>query len=790
MARDLQQFVLYGELAWRQQVAVGMTGGGLEKHLVRIGIGIALVAVFLLHAVKGIGNWDFQIPLVNRLEAIVYDTRLALTMPRTLDPRIVIVDIDEKSLAEKEKGGEGHWPWPRDRMGVLLDKLFDKYGIAVLGFDIVFAERDESSGLKVLQQLAQKELRDVPGFQATLQRIQPQLDYDEIFAGKMRNRPVVLGYTFNSDKSTADASGTSTSKGELPPPAMPAGTFAGKNIDFYKITAHTGNLEVLQKAAAGAGHFNIEPDADGILRRVPMLIESTGGYYEAMSLAIVRMLLGSPNLAPGYPSDKPLIASKKYSGLEWLEAGKIRVPVDEQVTALIPYRGRGNREGRSFNYVSAVDVLNETADVAELNGKIVLVGTTAPGLLDLRATPVQSVYPGVEVHANMIAGMLDHNIKEKPAYVLGAEFIQLLLIGLSLAFFLPLLNPLKSLLVTLAVLIGVLTLNVIVFHFGNLVLPLASALLLTTLLFALNMSYGYFVEARGKRQITGLFGQYVPPELVDEMSKNPESFSMEGESREMTVLFTDVRGFTTISEGLDPKQLSQLMNAFLTPLTEVIYKHRGTVDKFMGDCIMAFWGAPLPDANHARNGILAGLEMHEILHQLQAEFKARGWPEIRIGVGLNTGRMSVGNMGSRLRTAYTVMGDAVNLASRLEGITKEYGADIIVGQGTRDAVPDVVFRELDKVRVKGKDEAVAIYEPLGLQGKVAKAKLEEVKLYGQFLRLYRAQDWDQAELQLFNLQKQVPTNKLYSDTFVERISFLRANPPGKGWDGAFTFTTK
>ena len=284
--------------------------------------------------------------------------------------------------------------------------------------------------------------------------------------------------------------------------------------------------------------------------------------------------------------------------------------------------------------------------------------------------------------------------------------------------------------------------------------------------------------------------RYVPPELVDEMARNPESFSMEGESREMTVLFTDVRGFTTISEGLDPKQLSQLMNEFLTPLTEVIYKHRGTVDKFMGDCIMAFWGAPLADPAHARNGILAGLEMHEVLKKLKPEFQARGWPEIRIGVGLNTGRMSVGNMGSKLRTAYTVMGDAVNLASRLEGITKEYGADIIVGEGTKDAVPDVVFRELDRVRVKGKDEAVAIFEPFGMQGKVDKARLEEIKLYTQFLRLYRAQDWDQAELQLFNLQKQVPGNSLYSHTFVERISYLRANPPGQGWDGAFTFKTK
>ena len=743
----------------------------MKKNVVRIGLGVLLLLVFLGHAAK-----YYKLPLVERLEAIVYDTRLVLTMPRTIDPRIVILDIDEKSLVEKEKGGEGRWPWPRDRLALLLDKLFDHYKIAIVGFDVVFAERDDSSGLRVLQQLAQKELKEIPGFQATLKQLQPELEYDELFAGRMRDRAVVLGYTFNFDKETI--------KGELPAPVLPAGTFGAKNIDFHSYGGHTANLAVLQKAAATAGHFSIEPDVDGILRRVPMLAESGGAYYEPLSLAMVRLIIGSPKITPGYPSDK--IWSRNYSGLEWLEVGPLKIPVDERVTALIPYRGGQ----RSFSYISAVDVMSERTDLAQLQGKIVLVGTTAPGLLDLRATPVDNVYPGVEIHANMISGMLDRNIKQKPPYVIGAEFLSLLIAGLTMALLLPLLNPMKSLLVTVAVLVMVLFFNLLVFHVGNLVLPLASGLLLISLLFALNMTYGYFVETRGKRQIVGLFGQYVPPELVDEMALNPESFSMEGASREMTVLFTDVRGFTTISEGLDPKQLSQLMNEFLTPLTEVIYKHRGTVDKFMGDCIMAFWGAPLADPAHARNGVLAGMEMHEALQKLKPEFLARGWPEIRIGVGLNTGRMSVGNMGSKLRTAYTVMGDAVNLASRLESITKEYGADIIVGEGTKDAVPDVVFRELDRVRVKGKDVAVAIFEPFGMQGQVSKPRLEEIKLYTQFLRLYRAQDWDQAELQLFNLQKQSPASTLYSHTFVERISYLRANPPGKGWDGAFTFTTK
>jgi adenylate cyclase len=746
----------------------------LKKHIVRIGLGLVLLLAFLGHAAK-----YYRLPLVERLEAIVYDTRLALTMPRTVDPRIVILDIDEKSLVEKEKGGEGRWPWPRDRLALLVDKLFDHYKIAIVGFDIVFAERDESSGLKVLQQLAQKELKDVAGFQSTLKQLQPQLEYDELFAAHMRGRPVVLGYAFTRFE------GESGKKGALPAPVLPQGTFAGKIINFASFPSYTSNLAELQKNAASAGHFSLDPDSDGILRRVPMLAEFDGAYYEPLSLAIVRLILGGQKIVPGYPTDK--IWSRNYSGLEWLEVGPLRIPVDENVTALIPYRGKHN----SFNYISAVDVLNERVDPAQLQDKIVLVGTSAPGLLDLRATPIEEVYPGVEVHANMISGMLDRNIKQKPPYVIGAEFVSLLVAGLAMALLLPLLNPFKSLLVTLAVLVIVLFTNLMVFHVGNLVLPLASGLMMILLLFALNMSYGYFVEARGKNQITGLFGQYVPPELVDEMARNPEQFSMAPRAENLTVLFSDVRGFTTISESLSPEDLAIYINDYLTTMSLVIREgHRGTLDKYIGDAIMAFWGAPVGDKDHAKNALLAAMDMQKAAKTLNEKFKGKNWPTFKIGVGVNSGVMRVGDMGSKIRRAYTVMGDAVNLGSRLEGITKEYGADIIVGEGTKDAVPDVVFRELDRVRVKGKDEAVAIFEPFGMQGKVDKARLEEIKLYTQFLRLYRAQDWDQAELQLFNLQKQVPGSPLYSQTFVERISYLRANPPGKGWDGAFTFKTK
>jgi adenylate cyclase len=257
----------------------------------------------------------------------------------------------------------------------------------------------------------------------------------------------------------------------------------------------------------------------------------------------------------------------------------------------------------------------------------------------------------------------------------------------------------------------------------------------------------------------------------------------------MTILFSDVRGFTTISEGLDPKELTLLMHDFLTPLSRVVYKHRGTIDKYMGDCIMAFWGAPLPDPDHARNAMLAAIEMQLALQSLQSYFKGRGWPEIRAGIGINTGRVSVGNMGSEVRVAYTVMGDEVNLASRLEGITKQYEVDIIVGENTRNAVTDLVYRELDHVRVKGKDKPVAIYQPLGLSSEVSKALHDEVKLFHEMRRYYRKQDWDQAELQLMNLQRMSPATGLYR-IYAERVIYFRKNPPPADWDGVFVFETK
>lgn len=741
----------------------------MKKNAILIGLGLLIVLFFVGNAAR-----FYQLHFVDQLSSILYDYRLRLTMPRTVDERIVILDIDEKSLKE-----EGRWPWGRDRLSLLMDKLFDKYGVAVVGFDVVFAEKDESSGLKVLQRIGQNQLKGDAQFHATLAQLQPQLEYDNLFAAKIRNRNVVLGYYLTS-------SGDINISGALPAPVFPAGAFKGRPISFTTWNGYGANLPELQQAAASAGHFNPMVDSDGEVRRVPMLVEYDGAYYEALSLAMVRTLLGHPKLLPGFAEGK----DSGYAGLEWLEldtdGGKLRIPVDSDVASFVPYRGGQG----SFRYVSITDVLRDRVEISQLKDKIVLVGTTAPGLLDMRATPVAEVYPGVEVHANVISGILDQNLKEKPAYMLGAEVVWLLLIGVSLSFLLPLLSPVKAILVSAFILAITQGLSLVLWHYGDLLLPIANSMMMISLLFALDMSYGYFVESRTKRQITSLFGKYVPTELVDEMSKHPEQVvSMEGESREMTILFSDVRGFTTISEGLDPKELSQLMNEFLTPLSRVVSKHHGKVDKYMGDCIMAFWGAPNPLPDHARNAILAGIEMQATLAALQPHFKERGWPEIHVGVGINSGRVSVGNMGSEVRVAYTVMGDEVNLASRLEGITKQYGVGIIVGENTRNAVTDFVYRELDHVRVKGKDKPVAIYEPIGLSSEVSKALHDEIKLFHEVRRLYRKQDWDQAELQLMNLQRMSPDTKLYA-IYAERVAYFRKNPPAADWDGVFVFQTK
>ena len=739
----------------------------MKQHLVRIVIGLVITLFFIGHAAR-----YYHVPFIGQLDNIIYDARLQLTMPRGIDENIVILDIDEKSLQEVAR-----WPWPRDVMAGLIQKLFEKYQVGIVAFDVVFAEADYSSGIRSLEQMAQGALKDVPAFQQALRELRPKLDNDAQFAQAIKGRPVVLGYYLSSEK---DAKRIAA----IPDPVLPKGTFQGRNINFTSWSGYGGNLPQFQQNAASAGHFNPLPDPDGIIRRVPMIVELDGAYYESLSLAVVRTILGFPKVEPGYAPDRFL--QRGYSGLEWLKVGPLTIPVDDVAATLIPYRGNKF----SFQYLSLADVLADRVPQEKLKGRIALIGTSAPGLLDLRATPVNNVFPGVEVHANLIAGMLDRNLKEKPPYMLGAEVVLLLLGGVSLSLLIPLLSPLVATLATLGGASLITALDVGIWQYADTVLPLAASLLMIAALYTMNMAYGYFVEARSKRQFTELFGQYVPPELVDEMARDPQKYNMAPRAAELTILFSDVRGFTSISEALKPEELREYINEYLTTMSGIIRsRHRGTLDKYIGDAIMAFWGAPVEDAQHARNGVLAALDMQKECKLLNDRFSARGWPTLKIGVGLNSGSVRVGDMGSQVRRAYTVMGDPVNVASRLEGRTKSYGVGILVGEATRAQVKDVVFREVDRIKVKGKDEAVTIYEPLGAEGEVDRKAQEELKLWGQALRAYRAQQWDQVEVALLNLQRMNPACELYA-VYADRVAGMRRSPPPAGWDGVTAFDEK
>ncbi|MFN0161956.1 MAG: CHASE2 domain-containing protein [Burkholderiales bacterium] len=747
----------------------------MKQHLIRIGLGLAMLLVFLLHGAELI-----NIRILSQLDAIIYDARLRLTMPSKLDDRIVILDIDEKSL-----GKLGRWPWSRDKMAGLVDKLFGQYGVVMIGFDVVFAEPDISSGIRSLESLAREgALKDNDQFKSEVEKLKPTLDYDARFAKSLAGKPVVLGYYLSSEEN-AEKSGT------LPPAVMPAGTFRGRTIEWFQWKGYGANLGEFQKSAMASGLFNPVVDLDGVVRRVPMLSEYDGQYYESLSLAMFRALLGSPNLEPGYPPERFL--SKNYSGLEWLEMKaanrSFRIPVDKSVSTLVPYRGRGGPNGGSFRYVSLADVYEGKVGAGDLKGKIALWGTTAPGLLDLRSTPVGEAYPGVEIHANLLSGMLSQNFREKPAFTIGAEVLLLGIGGLTLTLLLPFLSPIRATLVALAAMILIIGFNYLVYTQLDLVLPLAAALLMTAALFTLNMAYGYFVESRSKREFTALFGQYVPPELVDEMARDPTKYSMEPTAADLTILFSDVRGFTTISESLSPGDLAAYINDYLTGMSAVISKNRGTLDKYIGDAVMAFWGAPVPDAEHARQGVLTALQMQKIATELNEKFRAKGWPALKIGIGLNSGNVRVGDMGSKVRKAYTVMGDPVNLASRLEGRTKEYGVGILVGEATEKLVKDVIFKELDRIRVKGKNEPVAIYEPLCLESELDRKLKDELKIWRDALKAYRAQAWDQVEVALMNLVRMNPDCYIY-EMYAGRVVQFRKNPPGPNWDGVTTFDEK
>ena len=746
----------------------------LIRHWPRVAISLIPVLFALLHA-TGV----LELGLLHRLDHLIYDARLRASMPRTLDERIVIVDIDEKSLAEV-----GRWPWPRDRMANLAHEIFARQEALVAGFDVVFSEPDDSSGLKRLRQLSREDLRDEPGFVEKLRQLEHRLDHDALFAQALQGRPVVLGFYFTSDREGG-------SSGVLP---EPVGVMNPTQRHPARMTTWNGygaNIEVIAGAAPHAGFFNAIADPDGVVRSAPVLAEYKGRVYESLALALFRRLIGFPDIELGPEgSSHPTDALPSLDSVRLTQDGsRLAIPVDDRAAALVPFRGAGGPKGGSFRYHAAADVLAGRLPAGLLKDKIVLFGTTAPGLLDLRTTPVSEAYPGVEIHANLISGLLDGRVLVKPDYALGYDVFVLLLVGIGLAFGLPWFAAVGAMVVSGAAIGSVVALNSWLFLGHGLVLPLASALAMAVAVVVLNMGYGFWVESRTKRELAHLFGTYVPPELVEEMVKDPDRYTMQATAREMTVMFCDMRGFTRLSERMDPGQLQRLLNELFSRLTRIIRHERGTVDKYMGDCIMAFWGAPVESGEHASQAVRAALAMVEEIRAINQERVASNELPVALGIGLHTGLMCVGDMGSDVRRSYTVVGDAVNLGSRLEGLTKTYGVDIIASHATRKLATGFRWQELDRVRVKGREQVVTIYRPLPEGDDGEPAGSAESTAWEELLKSYRAQDWEQCELCLLNLIRLDPRNVLYH-LYAERVARRKSLPRIHGWDGATDIETK
>lgn len=722
-----------------------------------------LVSLLLVLLVLGEMAGFWPVRAVQRLEWLSYDLRVQATLGQEQDPSIVLIDLDERSLAEV-----GQWPWPREQVALLVERLFEDYGISLLGMDIIFAEPEVNPLIRDWPQLRE--------IYAGLPPEPPVISGDVQLAEVMARYPVVTGYYFQSRMQAGDP----LSIGQLPDPlAVDAPAERINSLPWPRPERYSSNLPLLQSAASGGGFFdNPFVDADGVFRRVPVLQYWEGGLYANLPLMMIYQLLGQP------PLQLLIAEGGGITQLEGIDVGGFTIPTDARGGALVPWYGpRGH-----FTYISAADVLAGRADPDLLAGTLAIFGASAPGLMDLRATPVQSVYPGPEINASMLAGILHQSYRGEPPYTLAAGLLLLGLLGVLITFIFPSLKAIAVLVVSLLLVSLHLGINIWAWSAGW-VLPLASGLLLLLLLCGWHLAMNFYRESREKGWVTARFGQYVPRELVEKMVVSHESFGLEGEERELTVLFSDVRGFTSFSEGIPPAELTGVMNRLLTPITRAIHQNQGTIDKYMGDAVMAFWGAPLRDADHARHALEGAFAMLEALEEINREFTAEGMKPLAMGVGLNTGAMNVGNMGSEFRMAYTVMGDNVNLGSRLEGLTKPYGVSIIVSESTAAAVPDYAYRRLDRVRVKGRSAPVTILEPLGLLAALDTQQHAWLAQWDEALSAYDATDFLLARERFLALLETRPENTAVQ-IYLERIEYYLREPPGNDWDGVWTHTEK
>ena len=757
--------------------------GNVRRHSLALVLGLAIALLLLGHA----GSY-YRLPGLDAVERILYDARLRLTAEGNRDPRIIILDIDEKSLAT---AGLGRWPWSRATLAQLVDQLFDRYQIALLGFDVVFAEPEQQQTVNELRQLANRNSTEARTINDFLDRIAPKLDHDNAFVRSISGRPVVLGYYFNDQLDARNG-------GSLPAPVLRdiAGSLALEKLPQWR--GYSGNLGQLGSAAATAGHFNLQVDPDGVARKAPLLIRYEQNLYESLSLSMLRQWLrinGASAAELTDPTRLPALQPSCESGasdtpeqqrLSCLQVGPLQIALDASAAAWIPYR----QVSGNYLHLSIADVWSGALPVESLRNKIVLVGTSAPGLRDLRSTPIAATFPGVEIHASLLSGMLDSTVKEAVDDEFGGEALSVLLCGLFLALTLPFLSLIPTLMLGTSVFGAALFLNYFAWQSWNMVLPCAATLSVIVALVLLNVVTGYLQTLRSRRQFVELFGQYVPPELVTKMAKDPARYDMQVRETELTILFSDVCGFTGISEVLGPRDLGTYINEYLSAMSHVIrIDFHGTLDKFIGDALMAFWGAPVSDVHHAAHAVQAAMAMQQALGALNRSFAARAWPPLKIGVGICTGVVRVGDMGSVERRAYTAMGNTVNTASRLEARTRHYAVGILVSEDTVNQTPEIAYREVDLVQLKGQSRLVRIYEPVSRVDTLDTQKASELAQWRNFLGRYRRQEWAEAQALLESLRKVAPEDGLYA-YYQERLTVLRTQDLAPDWDAVQVFNEK
>jgi len=728
-------------------------------------IGVFAAGICLTVAVAGLylaqpGWLGFQ-------DLKLYDILVARYRPRAESGLPIVVDIDAKSLAEY-----GQWPWPRYRIGLLLAHL-RKAGVRAVGLDMLFAEPDRTSPRLLESQL----LKDLK-VEARMTGLPEALsDYDRVLADVLRAGPYALGYFFEFG-----ANGDAPEGGACPLPPLPltvASAPDARPLEDCLIQAERPvcPLATLLTAAPTAGFFNIVPDPDGILRRMPLLLGHGGKAYPSLALATVMQAYGVKSALVRLTSGGVAALSLQNPSL-----GERTIPLDASGHILLNYRGPGG----SFPHVSAADILADRAPAAGLAGKIVFLGTSAAALNDLRATPLDRAMPGVEAHATVADMLLAGDFLHRPDWAPAVEFLGLAAAGILTAALMALAPPLVMLVPFLALGAGVWYGAAALIHRGFFVSPLFTLLVLVAN-FTILTFLKFWRAERQKRFIHGAFAHYVSPVVVSRIVSGRDALTLSGEEREATILFSDVRGFTSLSENLSPTQVVDLLQHYFTPMTDIITEHMGTMDKFIGDAIMAFWNAPVDVPGHRTLAVRAALAMRTELDRLNVEFKSNFGYAIKAGIGLHCGVVRVGNFGSKSLFNYTVIGDAVNLCSRLEGLTKYYGLHLLVTDTLMEASgEEFAFQEIDRVLVKGKMKPVTLFTVLTAAECAARA--EELGQADEARALYISRRFPQATEAYRTLLARYD-RKLYA-VFAERSKQLATTPPSDDWDGVFAHTAK